>query len=812
MYAGINQKATPIRYFFLIQPERQDRFQRAVQIAFSVWGGVNAPVFSYYGELPPAYRYEFQIDLPTLDYYRNTIENFDPDTIIYDEDITEAAVSAIAGERKCISIESYLSELDNNRFEQAISFLEIGAYLKEKEFKFVRHDDLVLSLPIFPENELLLRTFMGELPEFVRSEMKKIFNDSDVLEEPEVFWEVLDEYRKKLNIDIIQLNNYRLSSWVNKHYKRGSAIYILRPNRLQDIQNFWNLRAAGWQVLPLPIGRTELPVLKTMVQAYTEWQARQHNGDHAMVTLLIGFGLTREAVDTAWGHVTPDTNEIGKKVMYVYQSLFPRYWSTYRIQDADMIKSHIPFFETDYKHYEPNEGRIEFQPLEVPFTSKRNLYRESAYKIIFELSAYDEQSSFAEVLDGITTRQLRNLTGALDFRTWRLSNAGIHRLIRDADDKIHISLPESLPFFRFYFANKGFQLKETANSKLAKEVLKNIGGLTYGKFLLQTGPLKIIELFEGGREITYPQLVAEIKQQLGLKKKEEIKEFIERLLEHRIVEMGGIVQCAVCEQHGFYLPVHIREEITCPICRNEFPLPMAEPNSIAWAYRGIGPFTRTNKADGVMAVFATLGFFHREFADTSGKLSSLFGFELGRKNEPAPAKEVDLALLLRNKYDDDRSSDLLFCECKTYKRFTEKDAERMKLLGQQFPNSVLVFATLNNELDEEERVLIAGLAKYFQQGYGERPVNPVLILTGSEVLSEDFDQLAAYDQQLKPYNRYNDLLGSLCEFSVARHLTIENWWEIKDRKWREGIFRRGMIQNIILGLKEKASIKAGATK
>lgn len=807
MYVGIHQKAAPIRFFFLIQPDRPERFQRAMQLAFSVWGGIYAPIFAYYEELPELYRLEFQINSSTSDYYQNTIDNFDPDTILYDDDISEVAIAAIAGERPLIPIGSYLAELKDRHFDQAISVLEIGVYLKHNEFKFLRNDDAVISLPSFPENDLILKAFMGELPDFVRSGLRNMFSGTDVLEEPTVFWETLDAYHDQPNIDIVYLNSYQLNSWANKHYKRGAAIYFLRPDRLQDIQNYWNLRAAGWQVVPLLIGQSELPVFKNMVQQFTGRQAGKHNGDHAMVNLLTGFGQSKEAVDAAWVHVLPDTNSIAKQVTFSYQHWFPRYWASYVVQDADMIKSHIPFFETNYQHYEPKEGRIEFQPPIVPFVGKRNLSRESAYKTIIDLSIRDDYSNYAEILNGITTRQLRNLMGAMDFRTWRLSNAGIHRLIHDADDTIHISLPSALSFFNFYFANKGFQLKETVNSKLAKEVLKNIGGLTYGKFFLQSGPLKIIELFEGGKEISYGHLMAEIKRQLGFKNNEDVKHFIERMLEHRIIEMGGIIQCTVCEQHGFYLPGHIQDEITCPVCRNQFSLPMSEPNSISWAYRGIGPFTRTNKADGVMAVFATLAFFHREFADTSGKISSLFGFELGQKNSADSAKEVDLTLLLRNRYDDDQSPDLLLCECKTYKLFTEKDMDRMKQLGQQFPKAVLVFATLNNELDETERLLIANFTRHFQAGHGDRPLNPILILTGSEVLSEDFDQLSAYKQQLKPYIRYNDLLGSLCELSVERHLRIENWWQIRDRKWQESIYRRGMIQNIILALKDKAAIK-----
>ena len=109
--------------------------------------------------------------------------------------------------------------------------------------------------------------------------------------------------------------------------------------------------------------------------------------------------------------------------------------------------------------------------------------------------------------------------------------------------------------------------------------------------------------------------------------------------------------------------------MTCANCRNNFTLPMHKPNEIKWAYRGIGPFSKNNKVGGIMAVFLTLNLFSREFADISGNLSALFGFELLKKEN---VKEVDLTVMLHQKHKDSIPPDLVFCECKTFKNFTSK--------------------------------------------------------------------------------------------------------------------------------------------
>jgi len=146
------------------------------------------------------------------------------------------------------------------------------------------------------------------------------------------------------------------------------------------------------------------------------------------------------------------------------------------------------------------------------------LAKDHSYKVMLSLSLYDEHAEYAEAITGITTLQLRQLTSPYDFRQWRLSSAGLHRFIRSSDEEIRIDVPKSLNYFQAFFSNKAYKLSETVNSKLSKEVLKNMGGLHSVGFFLRPSRLKIIEQFEGGKEIVYSALLADIKRQSGKNK------------------------------------------------------------------------------------------------------------------------------------------------------------------------------------------------------------------------------------------------------------------------------------------------------
>ena len=296
-------------------------------------------------------------------------------------------------------------------------------------------------------------------------------------------------------------------------------------------------------------------------------------------------------------------------------------------------------------------------------------------------------------------------------------------------------------------------------------------GLHGSFFYLQKERLQIIELFEGGNEVHYLTLVAEIKRRIADMKDPEF--FISHLLQNRIIEFGAQIKCSVCEQHGYFLPDQLGPLLLCPNCRNHFALPMSTPKKINWVYRGIGPFAKTNKASGVMSVFATLRLFLQHIYDDKN-ISTLYGFELRKHGRAVEhPKEVDLCFLAADKRDAFRAPDLIFCECKTYIHFKEVDMLRMQQLGNAFPGAVLVFATLNDTLVSTEIDLLRPRVQHFQTGGGRRPRNPLLILTAQELLNPDVTfPLKTYEDQMHPSQEYSDFLGTLCEMTLRKHLQI----------------------------------------
>ena len=788
MTIGVNQTVAPIKFCFLIEPNSQSKFERAVKIAFSYWGGIFSPILPLHSVLPDEFKNEYAIEYDALSYYKNTIDNFDPDIILYDNSLDEGFIKTLIGDRTLLTIEVFLSDTEKGEFKYGISILELISNIIETEFKFVRNDNLKLSLPDTQNSGLFLKSFIGCFVDSFQTEISNQLKSSSFFEQPEITFDNIANHFPNQNIDTLNINMKEIKVYPERRWYKGEGIYFLNEERLNDIINYWNLRALGWSVIPIPLNQINNAYFSGFIERCCEFQLNKSK-NLSFINFQISTRTTEEQkqkIDLKFKEVR---EKIGDKLNFGFQGWFPRFWAADRsVLEADKVLCGKTEINSTYSQVEVQENHVKFKPDNLPFKLKYNYNLIVSHKINLTFSYFDEYLNDAGLIYGIETIDWIRLTHSYDRDKWRLSKTGLSHYVRRDDDEVYFFIPKANDFFKIFFSKSGNKLNETSNGRLANEVLKNIGGIRGSYFLQNKFSLKILDLIEDGKTVYHPTLVGAIKKSLKNNNNEQVNSYIKRIIENKIIEFGSILQCDVCHQHAFYLPSELKEMMTCAVCRNHFSLPMHKPTEIKWAYRGIGPFSKNNKVGGVITVFLTLKLFNQEFADTSGNMSALIGFELVKNNK---TKEVDVAVMLQEKHKDSIPPDLIFCECKTYKNFTSDDADRMIELGTEFPNSILTFATLNDELTENEKAELLKVVNKFRTGYGHRPTNPVLILTAKELLPEDFwGHFAEYEKDSKPYHKYNDWIGNLCEFTVKKHLNVKTWGEIQSELWQEEMKKR----------------------
>ena len=448
------------------------------------------------------------------------------------------------------------------------------------------------------------------------------------------------------------------------------------------------------------------------------------------------------------------------------------------------MRSDIEVDENDY---------ISFSLPELPF--KQNHHTKIYHKAYFSFSySYrNDQGKYAEVISDISTDDWVSIIKEFGSKyEWRISREGIIRYIRFERDRVFFNLPTSFKFFTKFFKNKGFSIKETASGKLGKEVLKNIGGI-YGINIFSTeNSIKIIELFQGGKIVHLDTLVGNIKRLNPFPEfKNNHSGLIDLLLENQIIEFGVQIQCEVCEQRSFYLINDLADNLKCSVCRNTFNFPKSNPKkSLQYVYRGVGPFSRNNKVDGLLSVLLTIRLFKLSIIDGFDRgLSFLFDFEIKRKDK---LFEIDLVIMADGKQNKSNTKAFI-CECKTFKHIERKDIERLKYVGQQIPNMILVIATLNKEFTIEEKALLIELTEFFRTKNGVTS-NPILLLTGDELIpNRRHFPLKKYEDKIAGH-QYVDYVNTLADLTCEEHLNLKTCDELSSEAWVEMQKKKKAVQ------------------
>jgi hypothetical protein len=160
-------------------------------------------------------------------------------------------------------------------------------------------------------------------------------------------------------------------------------------------------------------------------------------------------------------------------------------------------------------------------------------------------------------------------------------------------------------------------------------------------------------------------------------------------------------------------------------------------------------------------------------------------------SKSAAGIEADLGLFCQESGYGVRKTELVFAECKTCMEFTDRDAKRMALLAEHFPDAVLVFATLNKTLSRKEQAFIRPVVNRGRRLWkARRPYNPVMILTGMELLGrsrpyETWRAAGGIHARVASWPRWpHGELLSLCDATQQIYLGLPRWQQWLDRRRR----------------------------
>lgn len=794
-------RVRPVKLAYLVDPGSASQVRQAVRLSSSLWGGVFFPIIPLYGRSPTSWS-----DKPLKAPAARTailglIEAFDPDILVQLSTSVPSFLSATGLE--VVTPESIWRQFGVDGVPtpgHGVGVFEILDDIFREHFRYKSKYPRRVVVPRIPRRfSAFWASVVGEYPDGLLPSIKARYFDPLEMEEARIEPQQLNDL---LELNVLfprRISGYGISLEHPRRFDEGAAVYFMDAAAIQDVVDFWNLRATGRDVLPMPRQFADIPAFRQVVIEFlrryrVHWP---HDRRHCHVASFIRSRNTtmKEMTDFAAAlRIERPDGDPSSDGYFVLQHWYPRIWDDWaRDKDggvADVYGSERETLELG----DPRNQRMRIRSLLPSIASKRAYTGEARCMNEVAFRFFGANEYVGEVLPKAVGEHLKRAIAEFGLvGTWRSGRNGLVRFVSYEHSEAR-EFPKAESIFFAWLADQGWSGEVSTAGILAKQIFQLLEGNV--QVLRNEQLLKFIEDLNGGTgevgEAGQDQTAA---WQDRCKSVGEVKSRLREcgggglhdyLVSKGVFKIGLKIQCPECFRHSWFELAELRGSLTCPKCLTSF-LAIGRVDRGSWCYKTSGPFSIPRFADGAFSVLLTLdGLSDRWFP--SLRTTSVVSFLAKCKGKPD--LEADLGLLWSEDDVAGRRSGIAFGECKTFGEFKRKDLERMQQLAKEFPGAVLVFSTLRKSLTSREVADIGRIARRGQRYWAaERPVNPVLVLTGTELLAEERPPNCWKDGGQAQHARISGIL-SLCEATQQRHLGLAPWQEVWEKEWSKKRARR----------------------
>jgi hypothetical protein len=279
--------------------------------------------------------------------------------------------------------------------------------------------------------------------------------------------------------------------------------------------------------------------------------------------------------------------------------------------------------------------------------------------------------------------------------------------------------------------------------RVTEQIIKTLGGFQGVRSLANKDIVTLLD--DMSRKSLKSMHAQEFKNKINLAVKNKVLyDVFESLVKNRAVELGSEIRCEKCDHWSWYSIKQLDYQLTCNFClqRLEFPITRVDDSkTLRYAYRVAGAFALNNFATGGYAAALAMRFFGQLYCNmTQSEVTWSAGQELTFPDGKKIEADFILWLQKKSSFFSKDASEIIFGEAKSFalEAFTQEDVDKMQILAEAFPGSYLVFATLKEELSQEEVNRIKKLAEWAQMYDQDRsqPRAWIIILTGIELFTD----------------------------------------------------------------------------
>ena len=743
--------ARPIRLAFLVNPTDIDSLQRVIEINTFLWGGKFNAIIPTFQDTPENWYH--CSDMNAQDIVSGYLNNFDPDCVVPMGECSDYALNY--GDRDVIdhhSIFFVAAQIEGTAGYGISLFETLNHFIKNNEFELgVIGDKFEICMPCFSNSAYpLLSSLFGTLPEKVIEVLEQRCENYLKIEQIDCS---ISNYTEFIKAQAHHRHEYLFGNQVlhRREYLMGinslgfsrissgeSVIFFFDAENPVDIIDYWNLRATGRVVYPIPKQFSQDENLKNFAldligrNAFSRGNFETRLSASEQVEYMSSIGFTKGFIKSISVTEEDYLGFFSSIECQPFQIAYPQMWQKLPPRDKHAMRS----FSSGRRYYDIHDlpsNRAEILNTLSPYIKPGGSFTHTprfANEIWF--TVYNDKLISTSVLP----EGLKDLSEVCQPNNHvRASKNNLVYLVHEPESYFEIGLPQSTVIFENWMESRGWGFEISNAGHIVTQTIKRLGIQFFEVFAIK-GIIELLDEMKDEKSLLQKNLWDKI-QEIVQRRHEagEILEYdaegiLKSLVDAKVLQPGMKMSCTNCKQSSWYSVEDANYILRCPRCLELFDFPYKPGAEIKWAYRRLGAFDSPNKSEGIYTTLLLLRFFS-DAQMLNGAITSLMSFNLKKENvadedeEKIIGKEIDLGLFFQLTGGDDIET--IFAECKTFGSFREKDVEKMEILGTKFPEAVLTFAKLGN-LTDEEKDSLSNLIR--------RSCNTVLILTGEDLLRQ----------------------------------------------------------------------------
>lgn len=760
----IQRSVRPIRLAFLVRPDDKKSLQKIFEVNTCRWGGRFNGIVPVFQRTPKWWGREPRLLPNATELAQGYLEAFEPDYVVTTH--SDLTTKIRFDSERIISMNEVFQEGEDHHVLYGINISAVHKELYEKQFRFEQRHKVKAAYPIpsSKRHQNFCSAVFGAYPQtedhsYFLKNYEEVFQPDTIRVEADNFFDLI------MQTSVLPLKVGSAFIEVTKRaWSLGPTLFLLDPQKPSDLIDFWNLRALGWRVYPIPRewANALAPSCKKFVEDNHVPLRGNPNGVMHMTTVL----KSRHIDESEFEEFSKQIRIAGKSALS-HQSWHPRIWDAWARDKDHVERCEISHTDGEIECKVENE-QIVFPSLGPNFIDHIGHSHKPRWANVVQLRDYSHKGDSAFVFPS-DLQNLEKLLHTSLHRTVFPTSEGIVALIEYEKLKLYWQLPTGFAVFQAWLEEKGLKAEISPAGETTQHLVNALGGSWGVRHIADLEIIKLLDkmahgLVEApvddespkGKPVARSRMESRANWwQLLLKINENRRPVARRhlniLIDRGVLRVGLRIECSECKQANWYALGEIKEKIKCERCLRLFPFPASDPPNQAWHYRTQGAFSVENYAHGAYSAALSVRFLVNTMEANSTWTPSL------NISGPDADLECDFAIWRRTSKFGTPAMVLVFGECKSFDEFKTKDVARAKQLAEKFPGSVLVFATLRTELRKDEKKRLAILANWGRKGIGgEKWRAPLIVLTAHELFSD-----------WGPPNCWKDAGGEISKFGEA---------------------------------------------